>query len=71
MKLFKQQEKKTYKYEIEFKNGKKAKGEIKAYSFNDIHYALMKNRLIITNNGKNAFYWNSDEFLTVEIYEED
>lgn len=71
MNLFKKKEKKTYKYKIEFKNGKTAEGEIKAYNFNDIHFALMRNRLIITNNGKKAFYWNSDEFLTVEIYEED
>ena len=44
MNLFKKKEKKTYKYKIEFKNGKTAEGEIKAYNFNDIHFALMRNK---------------------------
>lgn len=71
MNLFKKKEKKTYKYKIEFKNGKIAEGEIKTYSFNDIYYALMRNRMTITDYGKKAFFWNSNEILTVEIYEED
>ena len=71
MNLFKKKEKKTYKYTIEFRNGKTAKGEIKAYNYRDIYAALMRKYLTITDYGKKAFYWNSDEFLTVEIYEED
>lgn len=69
MNLFKKKEKKTYKYEIEFKNGKKAEGKIKATSLYEVYSALFKNKVIETNNG--LFYWNSDEFLTVKVYEED
>lgn len=69
MSLFKKKEKKTYKYKIEFKNGKKAEGKIKTTSLYEVYSALFKNKVIKANN--RLFYWNSDEFLTVEVYEED
>lgn len=70
MNLFKKKEKKTYKYTIEFRNGKTTKGEIKAYNYRDIYAALMRKYLTITDYGKKAFYWNSDEILTLVIEED-
>lgn len=71
MNLFKKKEKKTYKYKIEFKNGKNAEGEIKTYDYKNIYYALMRKYFIITDYGKKAFYFNKDEIVTLEIVEED
>ena len=71
MNLFKKKEKKTYKYEIEFKNGSIKKGEIKAFGYKDIYYALMRKYFITTDYGKKAFYFNRDEIITLEVVEED
>lgn len=71
MKLFNKKEKKTYKYAIEFKNGSIKKGEIKAFGYKDIYYALMRKYFIITDYSKKAFYFNRDEIITLEVWKED
>ena len=68
MKLLKLKKNKTYKYKIKFINGENVKGIIKAPNLEDACRLIMLKRISLVNNNERAFYYNRDEFLTVEIW---
>jgi hypothetical protein len=59
--------KETYSYKIKCKNGEILEGCMTAFNIEQACDMLMQGKINIVENNTKAFYFNRDDFLTVEI----